>query len=214
MRKLFVGFLLSLALVSSGWSASQDFKGTINGNTITAGTGTVTVTSTNVLTVDETSAMSSKAPKDGPTFTGIGTFSGDVTIGKGGGTTVLTIGDTSVTGAGFINMVTSAAYKNWQISSNQYVIGLSFTPSTAVGGITFTTPVLDILPSGLAVTGALSVTAPITMKGYTVASLPAGTIGMTAYVTDALAPTFLATIVGGGAVVTPVFFNGAGWVGF
>lgn len=56
-------------------------------------------------------------------------------------------------------------------------------------------------------------TGVVRLKGYTVATLPAGTQGDTAFVTDALAPTFLATIVGGGAVVTPVFYNGTNWVG-
>lgn len=51
------------------------------------------------------------------------------------------------------------------------------------------------------------------LRGYTVATLPAGVVGMFAYVTDALAPTFLGTIVGGGLVTTPVFYNGTNWVG-
>lgn len=55
--------------------------------------------------------------------------------------------------------------------------------------------------------------AAIRLTGYTVATLPTGTTGDTAYVTDALAPTFLATIVGGGAITTPVFYNGSNWVG-
>ncbi len=46
------------------------------------------------------------------------------------------------------------------------------------------------------------------------AALPAGTQGDTACVTDALAPTFLTAVVGGGAVVTPVFYNGANWVSY
>lgn len=54
----------------------------------------------------------------------------------------------------------------------------------------------------------------VRLKGYTVATLPVGTQGDTAFVTDALAPTFLATVVGGGAVVTPVFYNGTNWIGF
>lgn len=54
----------------------------------------------------------------------------------------------------------------------------------------------------------------VRLKGFTVATLPAGTQGDTAFVTDALVPTFLATIVGGGTVVTPVFFNGTNWVGY
>lgn len=52
----------------------------------------------------------------------------------------------------------------------------------------------------------------VTLKGYTVATLPAGTVGMNAYVTDALAPTYLTTVVGGGAVNCPVFFDGTNWV--
>jgi hypothetical protein len=59
---------------------------------------------------------------------------------------------------------------------------------------------------------ALGATSVIRLKGYTVATLPAGVAGDTAYVTDALAPTFLTAIVGGGAIVTPVFYNGANWV--
>jgi hypothetical protein len=47
---------------------------------------------------------------------------------------------------------------------------------------------------------------------YTVSTLPAGVQGDTAYVTDALAPTYLAVVVGGGAVVSPVFYNGTAWV--
>ena len=51
-------------------------------------------------------------------------------------------------------------------------------------------------------------------RAYTVATLPAaGTAGRKAYVTDALAPTYLATLVGGGAVVTEAFDNGTNWVG-
>lgn len=47
----------------------------------------------------------------------------------------------------------------------------------------------------------------------TVATLPAaGTQGRIAYVTDALAPAFLATVVGGGAIITTVFDNGTNWV--
>ena len=67
-------------------------------------------------------------------------------------------------------------------------------------------------------TGVLTTTAgiisggTIRLKGYTVATLPAGTQGDTAYVTDALAPTFLGALVGGGAIVTPVFHNGTAWI--
>jgi hypothetical protein len=54
--------------------------------------------------------------------------------------------------------------------------------------------------------------APNRLKGYTVATLPAGTQGDTAFVTDALAPAFITTVAGGGAVVTEVFYNGTNWI--
>ena len=50
-------------------------------------------------------------------------------------------------------------------------------------------------------------------SAFTVATLPAaGTQGRRAWVTDALAPTFLMTLTGGGAVVCPVFDDGTNWV--
>jgi len=35
---------------------------------------------------------------------------------------------------------------------------------------------------------------------------------MRAYVTDALAPIYLGTLTGGGAIKCPVFYNGTAWV--
>ncbi len=52
----------------------------------------------------------------------------------------------------------------------------------------------------------------IRQKGYTVATLPAGTQGDTCFVTDALAPTYLGVLVGGGAVVCEAFYDGTNWV--
>jgi len=49
---------------------------------------------------------------------------------------------------------------------------------------------------------------------YTVATLPTTGVvsGTYATVSDALAPSYLVTIVGGGSIVTPVFYNGSVWV--
>jgi hypothetical protein len=66
--------------------------------------------------------------------------------------------------------------------------------------------------SGIAVTGAVSATTTMNTGGYTVATLPAGSVGDRAYVTDATAPTFLGALTGGGAVRTPVFKNASAWV--
>jgi len=52
----------------------------------------------------------------------------------------------------------------------------------------------------------------VRLKGYTVATLPTGTIGDTAYVTDSNVPTFLGTAMSGGTTVVKVFFNGTNWV--
>ena len=46
---------------------------------------------------------------------------------------------------------------------------------------------------------------------YAVGSLPSGQTGMRAMVSNALAPTFGATVVAGGAVTVPVFYNGTTW---
>jgi hypothetical protein len=53
---------------------------------------------------------------------------------------------------------------------------------------------------------------PVRLKGYTVATLPAGVQGQLAFATDLLAPTYLGAAVGGGAVVGPIFYDGANWV--
>jgi hypothetical protein len=52
----------------------------------------------------------------------------------------------------------------------------------------------------------------VSSNGFTVATLPAGSVGMRAYVTDATSPTFLGTLTGGGTVTCPVFYNGSAWV--
>jgi hypothetical protein len=90
--------------------------------------------------------------------------------------------------------------------------------STAVGGGTVT-EALRINSSqnvGIGLTPnantKLDVNGPIRAKGYTVATLPTGVVGARAYVTDALAPTFLTALTGGGAVTTPAFYNGTAWV--
>lgn len=60
----------------------------------------------------------------------------------------------------------------------------------------------------------VSIDPALLLTGYTVATLPAGTIGMTAYVTDATTPTYLGALTGGGAIKTPVFHNGISWVSY
>lgn len=65
--------------------------------------------------------------------------------------------------------------------------------------------------SNLVTGGAFSAGSTLATGGYTVATLPAGVTGARAYVTDATTPTYNAALVGGGAVVVPVFYNGTAW---
>lgn len=115
----------------------------------------------------------------------------------------------------------SGTYSTWQYNGtsigyvgtgNQVISGGStgdFAISSLAGDLVFGANGVEIARIGAS---AISFNKPSTLKSYTVATLPTGTEGMIAYVTDGLAPTYLSTIVGGGSVKTPVFFNGANWV--
>jgi len=82
--------------------------------------------------------------------------SGTTTLASvsGSGSTVVVGGSPTNDNVAKIQLVTSTVAKNWQISSNNYVgSNLEFTPSTAGGGSTFTTPVMVLSSTGLSVTG-------------------------------------------------------------
>jgi hypothetical protein len=69
-----------------------------------------------------------------------------------------------------------------------------------------------LAPVELFGTGANFKAGTVATNGYTVATLPAGTIGQRAYVTDATGRMLDGTITGGGTEVLPVFFNGSTWI--
>jgi hypothetical protein len=71
-----------------------------------------------------------------------------------------------------------------------------------------------LIDGTLGVTGVIAAGSTVNLKNYTVATLPAGVRGDIAYVTDALAPTYLVAVAGGGAIVTPVFRNATVWVAY
>ncbi len=71
---------------------------------------------------------------------------------------------------------------------------------------------LSINPAG----GATVFGAQVGLKGYTVATLPTGTIGQIVYVTDSSVSATAALgliIVGGGSFVVPVYFDSTNWRG-
>jgi len=101
-----------------------------------------------------------------------------------------------------LQLSSGSGKKNLNITGNAMNV---LVGNTRIGGSTDPTVALDV-------TGAIAATTTIKPGGYTVATLPAGIIGMKAYVTDALAPAFLTTLVGGGAAYSGAQYNGANWV--
>jgi len=145
-----------------------------------------------------------------------------ITVTNGAGTiTVASTGVTSVGGTGTVNGIT--------LTGTVTTTG-NLTLGGTLSGVSLTTQVSGTLPIANGGTGTTSTTfaslttnvsgiLPVANGGnglgaaYLVATLPAaGTQGRRSWVTNALAPVFLAAPVGGGAVVCPVFDNGTAWV--
>lgn len=62
-------------------------------------------------------------------------------------------------------------------------------------------------------TTSLSDLVGVPLTVYIVENLPLNVpVGTRAYVTDAVSPSFLGTLTGGGSVVCPAFFNGIAWI--
>lgn len=80
------------------------------------------------------------------------------------------------------------------------------------GAASQTSNALQVQDSSGAVLTRIKSTGVLNLPAYTVATLPAGAAGDRCYVTNALAPTFLTALVGGGAVTCPAFHNGTTWV--
>lgn len=82
--------------------------------------------------------------------------------------------------------------------------------------------IFKVAPAGTTGTAQNAVVTALTISnkgvpalpGFTVSTLPtAPPTGSMAYVTDAVACTFLATLTGGSSTFCPVLYNGAAWVG-
>lgn len=85
-----------------------------------------------------------------------------------------------------------------------------FLPFQILGGVGGVTNLLSIGKTGIVTVGDILV-----LKGYTVASLPAGVDGAIALITDQLTTVAAKGVAptGGGAVHCAVIYNGAAWVG-
>jgi len=153
-------------------------------NTLFAGTGISIVNGSGAISIANSGVLSIIAG------TGISVSSAT------GNVTVTSTAVTSVSGTGTVNGITLTG----TVTSTG-----SLTLGGTLSGVSLTTQVSGILPVANGGTGA--------GVAYTVATLPAaGAQGRRAWVTDALAPAFGAAVVGGGAVVIPVFDNGSTWI--
>jgi hypothetical protein len=133
-------------------------------------TGSVSITGSltlnNIAIPTSASLASTYLPLTGGTLTGAlggtsATFSGNVAVGQGSTGTVNIGGTTpSINAASFLRLQGSNTAQNYEISVNQYVANsISITPSTSLGGTTYTTPILTMSStSGLSVTGAATFT--------------------------------------------------------
>jgi hypothetical protein len=61
-------------------------------------------------------------------------------------------------------------------------------------------------------TGNPVLNGPLILNSYTVATLPTGTVGMIAYVTDAASPVALTAVTAGGSSKVTVFYSGTNWI--
>lgn len=102
------------------------------------------------------------------------------------------------------------------------ITSMEVTPGATAAGIVafgYTKVATSVSSASVTVAGGLGVAGKgyfggaVNLMNYTVATLPTGVRGDTAYVTDAVACTFMGALTGGAAVVCPVFYNGAAWLG-
>jgi hypothetical protein len=196
-------------LIGNGTGYTLNTLGYGAGISVANGSGTITLANTGVLSTIASTGISVSSATGNVTITN--TLPDKTVVLTGAGTTTVTgtypnftitsndayVGTvTSVSGTGTVNGITLSG----TVTSSG-----SLTLGGTLSGVSLTTQVSGILPVANGGTGA--------GVAYTVATLPAaGTQGRRAWVTNALAPTFLAAPVGGGTVVCPVFDNGTAWV--
>ena len=82
--------------------------------------------------------------------TGAATFSSTLQVG-GNASSTITIGDAVASGTDAnLRLRTGSTKYSWLIASQNNIAGFEITPSTTVGGTTYSTPALSILPTGAA----------------------------------------------------------------
>jgi hypothetical protein len=183
-------------LIGNGTGYTLNTLGAGAGISVTNGLGTITIANTGVLSVSGGTTGLTPAAATTGAVTLAGTL---IAVNGGTGFASYAVGDL------LYAATTTTFAKLSDVATGNALISGGVSTAPAWGKIGLTTHVSGILPvanggNGLGV-------------AYTVATLPTfGTQGRRSWVTDALAPVFLNAVVGGGAVVCPVFDNGSAWV--
>lgn len=194
--------------------ASPALTGTPTAPTATAGTNT-TQLATTAFATGAISTLNSFALHNSGNESFSGTKSGNSGTGRqvellGSISGVLTASTASPATVPAIFGLSSSAQTAIKASG-----GGSFTGFLFEGAGTAATTVFSVDNGGVTTGKSFVATGgAIRLKNYTVATLPTGVQGDTAFVTDALTPTYLGVLVGGGSVITPVFYNGSTWVAY
>jgi hypothetical protein len=151
-----IGTLNATTLVKSGGTSSQFLKadGSVDSSTY----------------LTTSAASSTYLPLAGGTLTGAlsgtsATFSSTLQVG-GTGSSTITIGDAVGSAADSnLRLRTGSTKYSWLIASQNNVAGFEITPSTAVGGTTYSTPAFTILPTGNVGIGTTSPSNKLTTIG-------------------------------------------------
>lgn len=175
---------LTTDLAAKAPIASPSFTGTPTAPTATVGTNTTQIATTAFVLENSISLNGNQA------FTGVKTF----------------------TNTGFTNNVVAYNGNSSASSSALYIDNNGSGSGIILNGASGSTGKLIVVKSNGVETAYIEKSGLFYFGAYTVATLPTTTGTAYATVTDALAPTYLVTVVGGGAVVCPVFFNGTNWV--
>lgn len=183
-------------LIGNGTGYTLNTLGFGAGISVTNGSGTITIANTGVRSFSAgTTGLSPSTATTGAIVLA-GTL---IAVNGGTGISSYAVGDLL-----YANTTTTLA-KLPDVATGNALISGGVNTAPTWGKIGLTTHVSGILPVANGGTG--------TGVAYTVATLPtAGIQGRRAWVTNALAPVFLTAVVGGGAVVCPVFDNGTTWV--
>ena len=181
----------------AGLATTQTFAGNLTFS------GNLTATSSIFTRTATTQSWTDGSMTTGAWTVGGTAQTGGITLGRSTAAQTLNIatGATATATTKTVNIGTAGLNGSTTAINIGSAVAGATTTVNAYGACTFNTPI------GVASGGTGSGVA------YTVATLPAaGTQGRRAWVTDALAPTFGAAVVGGGAVVIPVFDDGTTWI--